>query len=126
MGRDARRLLIVDDNADVRDLLKELLELSGYVVETARDGLDALEMLQDSPPPAMILVDLMMPLMSGWELIVELRKRERFSGTPVLVVSAVSKSEDLLPADIPCIQKPVDPRTLCRLIHDRLNPRALH
>lgn len=126
MGRDARRLLIVDDNADARDMLKELLELRGYVVETARDGLDALEILQNSPLPELILVDLLMPLMSGWELIAEIRKRERLSKTRVLVVSAVPEREEMIPSDIPFLEKPIDARKLYQLVSETLNPKGLH
>lgn len=67
------RLLIVDDNDDMRQSLRLLLERAGYHVETAPDGIRALE-LQRARPFDVVLTDLFMPEMDGFEIIVELRR----------------------------------------------------
>ncbi len=62
-------ILVVDDDASIRETLRELLEDAGYSVTEARDGLQALEYLRKSPAPAVVLLDLMMPRMDGAALL---------------------------------------------------------
>jgi two-component system response regulator MprA len=82
-------LLVVDDDLDIRDALQDVLELEGYAVLLAADGLEALAQLrQVESPPRLILLDLMMPRMDGFAFREALLKEEHLSGIPVLVASA--------------------------------------
>jgi two-component system, chemotaxis family, chemotaxis protein CheY len=82
-------VLVVDDNAEVRQALRELLEWHGYDVTEAGDGDEALWLLvgNASSEPTLIILDLEMPTMTGWEFIDILRSYHRLSAIPVLVAS---------------------------------------
>jgi CheY-like chemotaxis protein len=90
-GTVTKTLLVVDDEAAIRNALKELLEEEGFRVVTASNGHEALVLLR-SEKPCCILLDLMMPVMSGAEFLVALRDSE-FHNTPVLIISAWAYSE---------------------------------
>jgi two-component system, chemotaxis family, chemotaxis protein CheY len=82
-------LLVVDDDMDIRDALQDALELEGYAVQLAADGLEALERLRSSEPrPQLILLDLMMPRMDGVSFREALRHERSCSDIPVVVASA--------------------------------------
>jgi CheY-like chemotaxis protein len=79
-------ILIIDDDADIRDVMKVILEASGYCVRVAADGFDALEQLQAGTLPAMILLDLMMPRMDGEQFLKQIRESP-FANIPVVIMS---------------------------------------
>jgi CheY-like chemotaxis protein len=81
-------VLVVEDHADARESLALLLEQTGYAPATAADGLEALEYLRSSPPPCLILLDLMMPRMDGLSFLAEQAKDPRLAGIPVAILSA--------------------------------------
>ena len=85
-------ILVVDDEYDIRDLIAEALALEGFDVSTASNGKDALEQARANPPD-LILLDLMMPVMSGWEFMEAQRGDPELAGIPVLVVTASFDSE---------------------------------
>jgi two-component system, chemotaxis family, chemotaxis protein CheY len=80
-------ILVVDDDPDILDALSEILEAEGYEVDRARHGQEALSRL-DQRHPDLILLDLMMPVMDGWEFAQALRRREDGAQVPVVVLSA--------------------------------------
>ena len=82
------RILVVDDDADIREGLCELLQDEGYNVIGAENGSDALEQLRSSEPPCAILLDLMMPVMDGLDFRAHLRRDPTLEGIPVVVISA--------------------------------------
>jgi CheY-like chemotaxis protein len=84
------RILVVDDNIDIRLLLKKRLETAGYEVVTAENGYEATQSIL-STPPCVVILDLMMPVMDGWQFL-EWKKKQNsdLANVPVLVVSAVS------------------------------------
>jgi CheY-like chemotaxis protein len=85
-------VLVVDDDDGCRTFLGEFLTLLGYKVETAGDGLEALEHLADPGlRPCVIVLDLMMPVMSGWEFRREQARDARLASIPVVLVSGVVK-----------------------------------
>lgn len=88
MADAKRRILVVDDDAAVRDALKHQLLDRGYAVETATDGQDALVLVQRIPRPDAIILDLMMPIMSGWEFLEAKAGSEQIRSVPVLILTA--------------------------------------
>ena len=91
---DRRTVLIVDDDEDVRSSVAEVLEDVGYCAETAENGLDALKrMVVEHVRPALILLDLMMPEMDGFEFLENIRKVDRWSDIPTVVLTAKNLSE---------------------------------
>jgi len=89
---DAQRILIADDNADMRDYLRRLLGAAGYRVELATDGEQALAAAQ-ADPPALVLSDVMMPRLDGYGLVRALRADPRTREAPVLLLSARAGEE---------------------------------
>ncbi len=105
-----RPVLIVDDEPDILRSLRHLLETNGFPVREASDGSEALDALAEEPLPALVLVDLRMPVMSGWELVEVLRADPGLRRLPVEVLSA-DQGERLLDVSA-LIPKPVDPERL--------------
>lgn len=84
-----KRILLVDDQFTTRELMSMILGGAGYRVSTAANGQEAMERLRGSERPDLILLDLRMPVMDGWELHEELKRDEEFSSIPVVVLSGV-------------------------------------
>jgi two-component system, chemotaxis family, chemotaxis protein CheY len=106
---EPRHVLVVDDDAGIRSVVADAFEMEGYRVVTARNGAEALERVRASRPDA-IVVDLMMPIMDGWQFLEACRKDNLCEGTPVVVMSAyrylAEISSDL--GASACIAKPFD------------------
>lgn len=81
-------ILLVDDDADLRQCLVDVLEDAGYQVKTASSGREALRLLDGADLPRLILLDLMMPDLNGWQFYEQKQKVERLADIPVLVVTA--------------------------------------
>jgi CheY-like chemotaxis protein len=82
----ARNVLVVEDDEGNRDMIREILEDEGYAVQTARNGLAALARMAGELP-ALVVMDLMMPAMDGFELVAEMERRGLRPSVPILVVS---------------------------------------
>jgi CheY-like chemotaxis protein len=87
-GSPAPEVLIVEDDIDIRDALSQILEEEGYSVSTAANGQEALDLLRSGPPPRLILLDLMMPVMNGWQFRAAQREDPALAAIPVVVISA--------------------------------------
>lgn len=116
-------ILLVEDDRDIRESVTEVLEDEGYVVTAAADGREALLLLQSaSPPPGLILLDLMMPVMSGYQFREEQLKLPAYAAIPVLIVTADvnarGKVESLKAAGF--MQKPVKIQPLLNLVEQLL------
>ncbi|MGE0713346.1 MAG: sensor histidine kinase [Planctomycetota bacterium] len=83
-----RRVLVVEDDDAIRDELSSLLGEEGYEVAQARDGVTALRALREGPAPDLIVLDLRLPLLDGWELRVQLRADPALAAIPVIAISA--------------------------------------
>ncbi|HEX9780558.1 MAG TPA: response regulator [bacterium] len=88
----AKRILVVDDEADMTKLLKDRLERSGYRVETAFDGEEALARITREPPDLVIL-DLILPKLDGWRVCQRLKSDERTRHIPVVMLSAMVQTD---------------------------------
>ena len=91
MSADAPRVLVVEDNRDTSALLRDLLQAEGYQVDAVGTGEAALEALEEAPDVDLLVLDLMLPGMSGYEVIEHLRGQGELSAIPVLVLSALSR-----------------------------------
>lgn len=103
---DKLLILIVDDDAQGREALADLLTNEGYAVICAENGRQALDYLSGSPPPALIILDLMMPVMSGWEFRARQKLDARLESLPVVVMTASELVHDI-DADA-VVRKPFD------------------
>lgn len=104
-----RTILVVDDESNIRFLIRMILEGAGYQVVEAPHGAAALKQAQESPPD-MVVTDLMMPVMTGRELIEQLRAGPKTADIPIVVISANPKSK-LDSADV-VLRKPFQPDEL--------------
>jgi len=86
----AKKILLIDDDPDIRDVLTVILESRGYQTITARDGIEGLAALRAENPDLMI-VDLLMPKMDGFAMLKELQdgRWSKYRGTPILILSSV-------------------------------------
>ena len=101
-------ILIVDDQPDARGMLELLLQTHGYATEQAANGQEALERLRTCEP-CLVLLDLMMPVMSGWEFRARQLQDPAVAGVPVVCISAVHEPDDVRRRlNLPCLAKPVD------------------
>ena len=82
-------IVVVDDEDDIREAVQVVLEAEGYRTAAAANGQEALELLRRSEhPPCLILLDLMMPVMDGWEFLKEIGEEPRLLSVPVAIMSA--------------------------------------
>ena len=113
-----RQILVVDDEPSIREILSDVLTDAGYTVETAPDGRTALQLILRTPPD-LVLTDVMMPRLDGWELLA--RVRERLPVLPVIVMSAVdprdAKQHPGMTADHTAfLRKPFDLETVLAIV----------
>src|SRR3989454_6365553 len=130
MSQEGYALLVVDDNDDNRYTLTQRLKRQGYAnVATARDGREALDVLRTRPFD-LVLLDIMMPELNGYQVLAELKADERLRHIPVIMVSAV----DELDSVIRCIElgaedylpKPFNPTLLRARVGACLEKKRLH
>ena len=93
MSSENRKILIADDEARMRALVRDYLRMKGFQVLEAENGREALEVFQREPDIALILLDVMMPEMDGFETLKELR---HISDVPVLMLTARAEEQDEL------------------------------
>jgi CheY-like chemotaxis protein len=93
----------VDDDDDIREVIADILRAEGYEVVCASNGAKALEELHKERQPDLVLLDLMMPIMSGWEVLEAIQAQEALARIPVVVVSAMHA-----PGACEQLAKPVD------------------
>lgn len=118
-GLDSKpRILVVEDDFDIRDTLAQILEAEGYAVSGAANGAEALQVLANESAPALILLDLMMPVMNGWQFRTEQLKDPALAEIPVVVISADAgvgqKAAAIGAAD--SLKKPVPLETLLDVV----------
>jgi CheY-like chemotaxis protein len=88
MQAPEKPVLLVDDDPGLRETTRYLLEEEGYRVRTAGDGEEAIQILASPPRPGLVLLDLVMPVMDGWQFLAEAQSRGLLAEVPVVVVSA--------------------------------------
>jgi CheY-like chemotaxis protein len=101
-------VLIVEDDPDTREMLGKFLELEGFHVESAANGQQALDKLTDGLRPGVIILDLMMPVMDGWQIRKRQMEDPRFAGIPTIVVSAAGRDRMAQVTADAYLAKPID------------------
>ncbi len=91
----AKKILVIDDDPDILELINYNLTKEGYQVVTAPSGLNAVWGLEEDRPPDVVLLDLMMPTLDGYELCRYLKSSDDFKDIPVIIVSAKGSREDI-------------------------------
>jgi CheY-like chemotaxis protein len=97
-------------------MIGELLQDEGYETALARDGQQALDLLATIPRPCLVLADLVMPIMDGWQLLNALSRDDRLATIPVLIMSGASSTN--LPTERRVIKKPADISVLMQIVHE--------
>jgi CheY-like chemotaxis protein len=116
---EPRRILVVDDNADLRENLVECLELEGYSVGAASDGARALALLAADPLPDLIIIDMMMPGMTGRELVARLRADPRLRALRLVLASGTPHDRAALRVDAVLV-KPFGVEQLTEVLRQQL------
>src|SRR5688500_10850656 len=111
MGSKAKEcpheVLVIDDDPDIREALGDVLGDAGYRVATASDGTEALQYLRTHEAPCVILLDLLMPGMNGWDFRAAQNEDHALANIPVVVITAARADRNSLGASA-LFQKPID------------------
>ncbi len=116
-------VLVVDDDESTRLLLESILTEAGHHVVCAVDGEDALVRLR-GPAPDLMILDLLLPGMSGWDVLEFMEERPRLSTIPIVILTAYGEDEEPPPSR-PVIHKPVDADLLCSMVAALLSQNSL-
>jgi CheY-like chemotaxis protein len=125
MGKKSATILVVDDEPDVRAMFAQLLKQSGYVILEASDGKSAVDLVQKVEPD-LILMDLMMPVMSGVEATKRIRQMDGCANIPIIAVTAYDLWQLVLPEEETklwqaVLKKPVRVEKLRKMVIDLLD-----
>ncbi|KPL05488.1 hypothetical protein AMJ85_11800 [candidate division BRC1 bacterium SM23_51] len=121
----AAKIIIVEDNESVRSIVRMALELGQYEVIEAGDGKAGLQRLEEHPDCALVITDLVMPVMDGFELLRRIRDEKGKSDLPVFVLSAEKEATDALRHGATgVIRKPFSPIELLEVIRGALEPKS--
>lgn len=117
-----KRVLIVEDERPIASLLAKLVERCGVQAETAHDGKEGLEKLRANKPD-LLLLDLIMPIMSGEEVLRELQADPELASLPVIVISTKQPNMDEYLQVLYWVQKPFQPSQVKQLVCELLQPK---
>jgi two-component system, cell cycle response regulator DivK len=124
-----RKVLIADDDWDNRMIVKEILEISGFEVLEAKDGAEAIDMVAKEHPD-LLLLDLSMPKINGWEVAKRLREKDDYAKMPIVAFTAHAIIGDELRAKgSGCddyLSKPCAPQDVLKKIEKWLNQESPH
>ena len=96
MAEPSASAFVVEDDDQMAQVLRFLLEREGYTVRVAPDGRVAQQLIDDSPAPAIAILDLMLPYVDGYELLARLRASKTWRAVPVVILSARSEEQDIV------------------------------
>ncbi len=115
---ESPKLLVVEDDESARSALGDILDLEGYEVTLTANGKEALDCLRKQPLPDLIILDLQMPVMNGWQFRREQSRVARFAAVPVIVITAFQSAGDVGAAQV--VHKPIDIQRLLTLVRQLL------
>ena len=120
------RVLVVDDEAPIRELCRVNLELSGFEVDEAGNGVEAIDAVHRRRPDV-VLLDVMMPEMDGWETLQRLKGDDETAAVPVILLTARSSEDDQMRGwgggILEFVPKPFNPQALATAVKDAMAPR---
>jgi CheY-like chemotaxis protein len=105
-SNETAKLLIIEDDEAARTALGDIFDYEGYPVALCSNGQEALEYLHHQPLPALIILDLQMPVMNGWQFCHERSKDAALASVPVVVITAFQSPANLDVDEV--MRKPVD------------------
>ncbi|HXJ23917.1 MAG TPA: response regulator [Polyangia bacterium] len=117
-------ILLVDDDPDLRQCLVDILEDEGFVTQTAGTGREALALLQSPHLPSLILLDLMMPELNGWQFYERQQSDPRLAPIPVLVVTANRGTSAGIPPGSDVLWKPFSAESVLNKVHGLIAPTS--
>jgi DNA-binding response OmpR family regulator len=94
----ARTALVVEDDEQIAYLLRFILEREGYTVELAREGRAAQDFITSGVPPALVMLDVMLPFVDGYQLLAAVRAQDGWEDVPVMMLTAKSQEKDIVRA----------------------------
>ncbi|MFL5814731.1 MAG: response regulator [Bdellovibrionia bacterium] len=110
-----KNILIIEDDESIRKMIASVLEIEGYSISAAANGKQALETIQNGALPDIILLDMMMPVMNGWDFLDFVRANATTSKIPIIVVSAYAEiAKSVKPNAV--VPKPVQLKSLLKAI----------
>jgi twitching motility two-component system response regulator PilH len=115
----SKKVLVIDDEADVRKFLTTLLEKNGYETRVASDGVEGLEVARQEGPDLVIL-DLLMPKQSGTDFYRKFTRDKNLEGVPVIVVSGLAGRNLAVPRPAAVFDKPIDPSAFIEAVEQAL------
>jgi len=98
-------ILIVDDELDLREILRDAFQDEGFAVEVACDGAEAMQRLARLPKPVAVILDIVMPIMDGNEVWSAMQRDPELAGVPVIVTTS---DPSRAPRNVPVVRKPLD------------------
>jgi CheY-like chemotaxis protein len=123
----AHAILLVEDDDFIRQEISEALEDEGYSVATAAHGKEALALLAEGTRPSVVLLDLMMPVMNGWEFLKAFKKDESFAGIPVVILSAFADRATIIGGDaISVLRKPINLNALFNVLEEHCAEKLIN
>lgn len=123
----AHSVLLVEDDDFIRQEISEALQDEGYRVNTAAHGKEALAILAEGSRPSVVLLDLMMPVMNGWEFLKAFKKDDSFQGIPVVILSAFADRATIIGGDaISVLRKPINLDKLFNVLDEHCTDKMVH
>ena len=123
-----KTVMIVEDDDAIREALQAVVESEGYQCLTAQNGKEAIALLNSPscPEPCVILLDLMMPEMNGWQFMQANRGSDAIMAIPVVVMSAVADCAVPPAGYVKLLRKPMDLETIIQSLHDLCDVESRH
>jgi CheY-like chemotaxis protein len=115
-------VLVVDDDENIRDTLRDVVEMAGCSAIVARNGVEALEVLARHQP-CLIILDLLMPVMGGEQMLEEMKKEPAIASLPVVISTS---APERAPRGIPVVPKPIDIEALWEIMRRTCHCAANH
>ncbi|MBA3463283.1 MAG: response regulator [Deltaproteobacteria bacterium] len=112
------RVLVVEDDQDIREAVVEAITGRGYEVVEAENGAVALDRMREHAP-CIVLLDLMMPVMDGWEVVAQMDTEPSLAAVPICIVSAHDRD---LPRNVAVLRKPVSLASLLQTVENYCGP----
>jgi len=113
LSPESCKILLVDDNLDLIEVLAALLVARGFITFVARNGLEALELLENSEPPSVILLDLNMPVMDGRKFLAHKAENPEIAPIPVIITTG---NVEQAPPNLPVLRKPFELQDLLHAV----------